>query len=232
MRPKLTLAAIVLLAVTNACSNEPTIPVGGETITLTASQAASLVGRIEAFASEDPTLAALADTVGVVINAGASARRMDVTVESGVKSFYAVSLHRTFTGPSSPWSTFHVIAFDDPAAPTRFIILGGNASVSSGDAPSSVSGNIGTDGTKSLTAHIFTLAGSQLEMWHATTGTVSFSSLEMLEACSGFPGPGQCRRIQMEGVFNITGTINSAGTAGTVSASGSLGGLPGIKISD
>ena len=227
-----SIAALMCLAAANACSDKPTDPTGAETITLSASQAATIVGRIESFASADPALDALADTVGVVINAGAEARRVTITTESGASSFYAISLHRAKSGPSSPWATFHVIAFNDPATPSEFIILGGYAAATSGDAPSSVSGDIGATGNKSLTAHIFRLSGPQLSMWHASTGTVSFASLEVLEACSGFPGPGQCVRIQMDGSFNITGTVPGQGASGQRTASGSLSGIPGIKISD
>jgi hypothetical protein len=232
MRKRLSIAAFTVLALASACSDEPTGPTGAETITLSASQAATIVGRIESFASADPALDALADTVGVVINAGAAARRVTITTESGASAFYAISLHRTKAGPSAPWSTFHVIAFNDPATPTEFVILGGYASATSGDAPSSVSGDIGAAANKSLTAHIFRLSGGQLAMWHANAGTVSFAALEVLEACSGFAGPGQCVRIQMEGSFNITGTVPGQGASGQRTASGTLSMIPGIRISD
>jgi hypothetical protein len=232
MRKRLLIAAGVLLAVASACSDDPAGPTGAETITLSATQAATIVGRIESFASADPSLDALADTVGVVINAGAEARRVTITTESGPSSFYAISLHRAKSGPTSPWSTFHVIAFNNAASPTEFVILGGYASATSGDAPSSVSGEIAAVGDKSITAHIFRLSGGQLAMWHASTGTVTFAALEVLEACSGFPGPGQCVRIQMDGSFNITGTVAGQGASGQRTASGSFSGIPGIRISD
>ncbi len=233
MRSRLTFAAVALLAAANACSDEPTGPTGAETITLSASQAATLVGRIEAFASADPTLEALADTVGVVLNSGAEARRIEITTSSGPTAFYAVSLQRVMPGSSAPWSTFHVVAFDDPVTPTQFVILGGVAFAgsSTADAPSSVSGSIGTTGATSLTAHIFELSGSQLSMWHANAGSVSFAALEMLEACTGFPGPGDCVRIQMNGSFDITGTVAGNGATGQRTASGTLKDIPGIRIS-
>ena len=56
MRIRLSLAALAFFAAANACSDEPTEPTGAETITLSASQAATIVGRIESFASADPAL--------------------------------------------------------------------------------------------------------------------------------------------------------------------------------
>jgi hypothetical protein len=230
MRSKLFIALLVS-SLAAACSNEPTNPVGGESITLTANQAATIVTRIDAFASADPTLRSLADTVAVVVNAGASARRLEVTTESGTEPFYAISLQRAMPGASSSWSTFHVIAFDDPSSPSKFIILGGWATVGSGDAPGSVSGPIGAGATTSLTAHIFSLTGSQVSMWHANAGTVSFNAMERLENCGSFPGPGQCRPIEMGGSFNITGTVAGSAASGQRIASGTLTAVPGIRIS-
>jgi hypothetical protein len=230
MRSKVFIA-VLATCLTAACSNEPTNPVTGESITLTANQAATIVTRIDAFASADPTLRSLADTVAVVLNAGATARRLEVTTESGPTAYYAVSLQRAMPGATSSWSTFHVIAFDDPSSPSKFIILGGWATVSSGDAPSSVSGSIGAGATTSLTAHIFSLTGNQVAMWHANAGTVSFTALERLESCGSFPGPGQCRPIEMGGSFNITSTVAGTGASGQRIASGTLTAVPGIRIS-
>lgn len=230
MRRTLSMAAIALLSVT-ACSEAPTPPVTGEWVTLTASQASTIVTRIETFASADPTLQALADTVAVVVNAGASARRVDVTTATGTTPFYAVALHRAMPGATSSWATFHVIAFDDPSAPTQFIILGGWATSASGSAPSSVGGPIGAASNTSLTAHIFSLAGGQLAMWHANAGAVTFNSMERLENCGSFAGPGQCRPIEMNGSFNITGTVAGQGASGQRIASGTLTAVPGIRIS-
>lgn len=229
MRSKLPIALFGLLSLA-ACSDEPTNPITGESIALTANQASTIVTRMASFAAADPALRSLADTVAVVVNAGASARRVEVTTATGTTAFYAVSLHRAMPGATSSWATFHVIAFDDPSAPTQFIILGGWATAAS-SAPNGVSGPIGADATRSLTAHIFTLSGNQLAMWHANAGTVSFTSMERLESCGSFPSPGQCRPIEMSGSFNITGTVAGSGASGQRIASGTLAAIPGIRIS-
>ena len=223
MRTKVVLAGLSLVAAMG-CSEEPTGPTA-EVISLTAAQAAGVVSQVAAFGSSDPLLAALADTIESVVNAGAEARRIQVTTDLGSETFYALSLHRTIASSSSTSSTFHVIAFDDPSNPHHFIILGGSASPSL----SSVSGPIGAGATSSLTAHLFSLSGSVLSSWHASTGNVTLTWMESLQQCAG-NAPPNCIRGSMDAQFAITGTVPGNGTTGTRSASGTITGAPGIRL--
>jgi hypothetical protein len=222
------IAAIIFLAGLQACSENPTPPVGGETITLTATQAAGLVSSVESFGSSDPTLASLADTVDEVLKAGAQAKRIEITTDLGANVFYAVSLHRASNNSTSPWSTFHIIGFDDASAPKHFIILGGYASGAA--PPNAVSGPIGGGSTTSLTAHLFSVSSGQLSRWHASAGSVSLTSMELLEQCVGAIGNG-CVRGTMDATFNITATVPGNGTTGQRTASGSITAIPGIRLS-
>jgi hypothetical protein len=230
---KLNRAAIAFLLTSVACSDTgATTPPDGEEITLTVSQAAALVSKVESFGSLDPTLMALSDTVDVAIKAGAKARRIEITGGDLANNvFYAVSLHRTTKAGSS---TFDVVAFNDPSSPSQFIILGGWALGSEPgtgrSAPSSVSGAIGGGVTTSLTGHLFIVAGDQLSAWHATGGTSSLSASATQEPCAGFAGPGTCVKSNMDATFNIIAT-SALQSTGPRTVSGTMSGIPGIRLS-
>lgn len=226
-------AAIALLGCE---SDEIVIPVtSGEVIQLTEAQAATLEGRMSSFSSTDPSLAALGDTARFVLTAGAEARQIDVTTDLGAGPYWAVSLHRSHVGAgTSPqsWSTFHVIAFNEPNNPTRFIVLGGFNSVSGTTPPASVSGAIGSTSTSSLTAHLFSVEGNQTSAWHASAGTSSLTATPTAESCAGFTATGMtCVRGSMSVTFDITGTVPGNGSAGQRTASVVVAQtVPGISL--
>ena len=228
MKRVVLVTATLLFAAGCSDPNEPGL--GGEVITLTASQAAALVGKIESFGSSDPTLQSLADTVGVVIKAGAQARRVDIVNSQGASSFYAVSLQRTH--PSSPaWSTFHVIAFDDAANPTLFVILGGFSQVQTATPPNTVTGPIGATSSSSLTAHLFSVSGNQVSTWNASGGTSYMTAGATTQTCAGWAGPGTCVASTMDASFTITGSVPGNGTTGQRTWSGNITAVPGISMS-
>jgi hypothetical protein len=216
------------------CSESKTGPTTGELITLTSAQAAALVGRMESFGANDPTLAALADTVDVVIKAGAQARMIDVTTDLGSGPFWAVSLHMPNTISSPASSTFHIIAFNEPNNPTQFIILGGWQQATGANPPNTVTGSLsGPTSTTSVTAHLFSVSGSAVSAWHATAGSSYMTSATTSGSCVGFTGPGTCAPATMDISFNISGSVAGAGTAATGqrTASGTVNGIPGIRLS-
>ena len=213
-----------------ACSDDPSGVTGGEVITLSASQAAALVARIESFGAADPTLDALADTVDVVIKAGAQARRVEIVNSEGASTFYAVSLQRTH--PVAPaWSTFHVIAFNDPTNPTLFVILGGFNQAQSATPPNTVTGPIGATSSSSLTGHLFSVFGNQLSTWNASGGTSYMTAGATTTVCTGWTGPGTCVTSLMDASFTITGSVAVYGTTGERTWSGNITSIPGISMS-
>ena len=216
-------------------SCDETTPPGGPTgdlIVLTASQATALVDRFEQLSSSDPILGSLADTIRFVITAGAEVQRIDATTNFGADSYYVVSLHRTFSGTSQSWSTFHVIGFNDPSNPTEFLILGGWSQTSGSTPPTSVSGSIGASGNTSLTGHFFSASGTNVNMWHADAGTVSLNASATAESCPGFSAPGMtCVKSDMSVTFAITGTVPENGATGERTGSGTASSVPGVRLS-
>jgi hypothetical protein len=234
MKRIISASAALCLALAACGTDDGISPTTGDLITLTAAQAAALVAKVESFGSTDPNLAALADTVDVILKAGAEAKRIDVTTDIGSGPYWAVSLHMPSTMSSPASSTFHVIAFNEPNNPTRFIILGGWAQGSGSTAPTTVNGSLsGPTATTSVTAHLFSVSGSQVSAWHATTGGSVLTSSTTGQSCTGFTGPGTCVRATMDASFGITGSVAGSGTAATgqKTASGTVTGIPGIRLS-
>jgi hypothetical protein len=227
------LATLGSALVLTSCDNT-TPPSGptGDLITLTASQAAALVDRFEQLSSSDPSLGALADTIRFVITAGAEAERIDATTNFGTDSYYVISLHRAQSGASQSWSTFHVFGFNEPSNPTEFLILGGWSQTSGATPPTSVSGSIGPSINTSLTGHFFSASGTNVDMWHATAGTVSLSASATSESCPGFSAPGMtCVKSDMSVTFAISGTVPENGATGERTGSATDSGVPGVRLS-
>ena len=234
VRNVLVLAGMVALL---GCESDKIVtPVTtGEVINLTQAQAAMLVSRMSSFSSTDASLAALGDTARFVLTAGAEARQINVTTDLGDGPYWAVSLQRsragTGTSPQS-WSTFHVIAFNEPNDPTRFIVLGGFSQTTGTTPPNAVSGAIGSTSTTSLTAHLFSVSGSQVSAWHASAGTSSLSVTPTTEACPGFSATGMtCVKSTMTANFSITTTVAGNGATGQRTMStASAQTVPGIRL--
>jgi hypothetical protein len=229
-----------VIALLGCESDEIVIPVTtGQVIQLTPAQAATLVSRMSSFltSSSDQTLRALGDSARFVLTAGAEARQIAVTTDLGSGPFWAVSLHRSRAGTgSSPqsWSTFHVIAFNEPNNPTRFIVLGGFNLVSGTMPPSSTSGTIGSTSTSSLTAHLFSVNGNETSVWHASAGTSALSATPTVEACPGFTATGMtCLKSSMSVTFNITASVAGSGSAATgqrTASTASAQTVPGVRL--
>lgn len=233
MKRLVTASAMCVLALAS-CIDAGTGPTTGDLITLTAAQAAALVAKVESFGAADPNLASLSDTVAVVLKAGAQAKRIDVTTDLGSGPFWAVSLHMPNTISSPASSTFHVIVFNEPQNPTQFIILGGWAQGTGSTAPSTVNGSLsGPTSTTSVTAHLFSVSGDEVSVWHATSGGSVLTSRTTGQSCTGFTGPGTCVRAAMDISFDIVGSVAGTGSAATGqrTASGTVSGVPGIRLS-
>ena len=230
---KLMIASMAAACVLSGCSDDNGTGIGGEVITLTASQAAALVGRIEGFGASDPNLAALADTVDVVIKAGAEARRVNITNDAGASAFYAVSLDQEFHGANNASANLHIIAFNDPTNPSLLVILGGSIIGASTTAPlNTASGPIGANGNMSLTGHLFSISGTQVQTWNASGGTSYMTAGATAQACTGFAGPGTCVKSTMDASFTITASVAGNNTTGSRTWSGDISNVPGIKLSN
>ena len=197
----------------------------GNTIHLTQAQAATLVSRVTVLAPVHSELAWLADSVGLVLKAGAEADRIDVTTDLATGPFYAVGLQRAVITASNSFATFDLIAFNDPANPTAFIIVDGYRSVIAALPPVSASAPFGQATSNGMVAgHLFLLAGGSVSAWRAEAGTASVARGTMGGACAAFPSTGgvTCSQAALETSFSISAARHDNGVQPTDTRSASL----------
>ena len=184
-------------------------------IVLTQDEASLLVSRVAAAAQLHSEIAWLADSVNLVIAAGAEADRLDVTTDLAPGPFYAVGLQRAFPNAPSPFSTFHLIAFNDPSNPTDFIIIGGYHQGAPGSAPpQSASGTFSSPNpVVTVTGHLFHFGEALLSEWRASTGSALLQTGTVGDACASLPVPSgvTCTRATLGALFNIDVAFHDAG---------------------
>jgi hypothetical protein len=218
----LCVCQLLIVACASTDSTEP--PLEGDLLQFTAAS----VDAIDSTAQEivranpgNPDLQSLVDSTLMVFTAGIQARRVDVTTNLTTAPLHLVGIHRAVSRPGSSFSTWTLVALDDPSHLTSIIEVSGFAQSASGTAPSSVSGTIG-DGTGIVNALLIQVGtAGAVTTWHANTGTVSFSSGAPGAACPGFtPTPiVTCAVETMRVRFNA---VAPAGTGTTSSRHASL----------
>jgi hypothetical protein len=197
----------------------------GNKIHLTQAQAATLVSRISVVAPVHSELAWLADSVGLVLKAGAEADRIEVTTDLATGPFYAVGLQRGVTTASNSFATFDLIAFNDPANPTAFIIVDGYRAIIATQPPQSASGTFGQSTSNGImSGHLFLVAGSSVSAWRAETGTASVATGTMGGVCAAFPLTGgvTCTQAALQSSFTISEARHDNGVEPTDTRGASL----------
>jgi hypothetical protein len=172
------------------CSAESTIPTTvPDKLQLTAAQVNSLDSTAQVVVQANPgnaNLKALADSTLGVLTAGVEAKRVDIATNLTTAPLYLVGIHRAAVQPTGSWSTWTLVAIDDPSRLANLIEVSGFAQSVGPTPPVSVSGAIG-DGTGIANATLLQVgAGGAVTEWRASTGTVSFSSDAPGAPCSGF----------------------------------------------
>lgn len=223
-----TLAAGFLLAVVSCGDNGITDP-NPPLITLSAQQAGTLVTHAEAIADLDPELQWLADSIEVVVRAGAQAKRIEVFENGEALGFYAVSLQRDVVTSTSSFATWHLIAFDNATDPSVFIVANGFAQGTGTTPPTSVNAGFGG---QSVFAHIIILEDNlTVTDRRAVTGGASFSARSIGGACpvSGTPPAGvTCNLAEMDVLFDIVQVSPPAPAASTLHLLSVA--VPGVKL--
>ena len=206
-RPWLALAVFVVAA---ACSDSKGIiepePESGD-IELSAAQATAIKNRIVQLAPLHPELSWLADSISLVIGAGATIDEVPVTTNLGDGPFYAVSLQRAITTSFSGSSAFDVIMFDNPSNPTNFMIVGGWTNPGAGTPPTTVTGSFGeTYATKIVTGHFFHVEGQTVTSWRVDGGSATLASGLSTGTCESVANTATvtCQQAIQNSAFTIT----------------------------
>jgi hypothetical protein len=211
------------------CGSDTTGP-HGPTITLTAAEATVLMARITELAPVHPELAWLADSANLVLKSGAEANIIPITTDLAAGPFYAVGLQRGVQVSFNTFSTFDLIAFNDPSNPTDFIIVDGFMS-GTGTPPTSASGAFGGS---AVNGHLFHVAGNTVTAWRAQAGTATLSTGSVGNSCTGFVSTVvTCAQSTLTAEFTINSAVQDSGpqTSGTRSASLAATTVAGILLS-
>jgi len=212
------------------CGSDTTAP-HGPTVTLTAAQATILMARITELAPVHPELAWLADSANLVLRSGAEADVIPLTTDLGAGPFYAVGLQRGVQVSAIAFSTFDLIAFNDPSNPTDFIIVDGFMTGTAGPPPTSASGAFGGS---AVNGHLFHVAGNTVTAWRAQAGTATLSTGSVGNPCTGFTSTlVTCAQSALTAEFTINSAVQDNGvqTSGTRSASLAATTVAGILLS-
>ncbi|MGH7637851.1 MAG: hypothetical protein ACREOK_09390 [Gemmatimonadaceae bacterium] len=207
LRSSLIVAVMVVAAGCNDNITDPNPPV----ITLSAQQAGAIAASAEAFAQVHPDLEWLTDSIEVVVRAGAQAKRIVVTSQGVEIAYYAVGLQREVIAATSSFSTWHLIAFDNPSNPTEFVLANGFASSSTTTPPTSADGGFGGD---DVFAHFIRVDDGVITDWRAITGGATFMTATSGGECpvTGTPPEGvTCALGEIEVSFDIVFTTVPAG---------------------
>ena len=199
MRLLFVTAALALAAGCGDNVTDPNPPI----ITLSAQQAATLAANAETIAGIHPDLEWLADSIEVVVRAGAQAKRIVIRENGEPLEFYAVSLQREVRTGTSSFATWHLFAFDNASNPTVFFVANGFAQGSGAATPTSVDGAFGG---QSVFAHLIIMGSGTIDARRATAGGASFATTDVAGACpvTGTPPAGvTCNIAEMEASFDI-----------------------------
>jgi hypothetical protein len=198
---------LVVISFTLACGSDKATGPENQII-LSAAQATALMNKITQFAALQTEIAWLGDSANLVLKSGAEADLIPVSTNLGPGPFYAVGLQRAVQLPTNPFSTFDLIAFNDPSNPTDFIMVDGYIQ-GSGAPPTSVSGVF--DGP--VNGYFFHTEGSTVTAWRAALGTAALSRGGSGGGCTGFQSSSgvTCTLADLTTSFTVTAAFQDAG---------------------
>lgn len=188
---------------------------GGDKVTgpesqifLSDAQATTLMNKIIQITPIRSQISWLADSANLVLRSGAEANLVAINTNLAPGPFYAVGLQRRVQLTGSSFSTFDLIAFDDPSNPRNFFIIDGFNS-GTGAPPTSTSGNF--DGP--VNGYVFHVEGSTIYAWRAALGTATLTSGTPGTACTGFQSSSgvTCALTSLSASFNIGAAFQDVG---------------------
>jgi hypothetical protein len=223
-----TLAACALLTLVS-CGDDGITDPNPPIITLSAQQAATIAAHAEDISATHPDLEWLADSIEVVVRAGAQAKRIDIRENGEPLIFYAVSLQRDVVTSTSSFATWHLIAFDNASDPSVFVIANGFAQGTGTTPPTSVNGGFGG---QSVFAHVIVIEDNgAITDRRAIAGGASFANRSVGGACPivGTPPAGvTCNIAEIDAGFDIVQVSPAPSAPSTLNLLSVT--VPGVKL--
>ena len=224
---------VALAVLASGCVESTVDPPTTVGIQLTAAQAAAVNGAIRSVALTTPDLSGLIDSTNIILKAGAVVDTTAMDASFGGGPYYAVVLQRSVTQPTNPYSTFHVIYFNNPSNPTRFIIASVYARGNVGP-PDGVLANLATP-TQVLIpyVHFYQIDAQETTHWKATAGSLVLGNSGPGGACADFTlqGAVQCENLEILIGASVTSSVRESGSApGNPTLTVTNGIVRGVKL--
>lgn len=230
-------AACGLALLFAACSSKGGVgpSLAPDVLQLTAAQVESLQTRAQQIAHAnqgDPDLTSLVDSTLMVLMAGVQAKRVAIETNLTTAPLYLVGIHRAVTHTQGAFSTWTLVAFDDPSQLSYLIVVSGFARGTQSTPPPGVTGTIG-DGSGAANAMFLQVgAGGAVTKWHAVSGTSSFTSDLAKAACPGFVATPvvSCALDTMHVRFTASALSGSGGAGARQATLSSDADVPAIRL--
>ena len=172
-----------------ACSDGTAPSVPSDTISFSADQIRKLDSTAVVIVKTNPgsaDLKSLVDSTLLVLSAGVQAKRVDIVTDLTSVPLYLVGVHRVVAGTTSSFSTWTLVAIDDPDKLANLIEVSGFAQASGSTPPASASGTIGQPGNIGNGILMQVAVGGVVALWRPTSGSATFSSSAAGTACPNF----------------------------------------------
>jgi hypothetical protein len=228
MRSHLSVGVAATLLIL-ACDGDPTAPTPAPAqLTLSVDQVTAMTARAGQLVSTDPSntsFKAFVDSTLLVLQAGVTMKRLDVTTNLTSAPMYFIGLHRVINQANgTSFSTWTLVGFEDPAAFANVIQVSGFAQSSF-----AASGAIGSGYANGQLLQV--QADGTVAVWNYSTGHASFVSDLPTAACpNGSPQPKlTCDLETMHVTFNVE-SAQSAGSSITRSASVAEVAVPALRL--
>jgi hypothetical protein len=202
------LAATLLIL---ACDGDATTPTPAPAqLTLSADQVSAMNARASQVMSTNPSntsFKAFVDSTLLVLQAGVTMKRLDVTTNLTSAPMYFIGLHRVVTQANgSSFSTWTLVGLEDPATFANVIQVSGFAQSSF-----ATSGAIGSGYANGQLLQV--RSDGMVAVWNYSTGHASFVSDLPTVACpNGSPQPKLTCNLES---MRVTFTVQSAQSAGS-----------------
>ena len=177
-------------------------------------------------------LKALVDSTLMVLTAGVQAKRVDISTNLTSAPLYLIGIHRAVTYSTGSFSTWTLVAIDDPNKLANLIEVSGFAQSTSSTPPTSISGTIGDASNIGNGMLLQVGTGGAVTQWRPTSGSASFSSDAPGVACPGFtPTPKiTCALETMHVRFTETAAIGSGGAGARQATLSTDTGVPAMRL--
>lgn len=224
------------VAVTVAACGDGTAPtVSPDTIRLGGAELHSLDSAGINIAQANPGSAdikSLVDSTLLALTVGVELKRVDISTNLTTAPLYMIGIHRPVKGTTHSFSTWTLVAIDDPNKLGTLMEVGGFAQSNDSTPPTSVSGTIGSLGNIGNSILLQVGSGGAATVWRPTSGSATFSSDAPGGPCPGFVATAKlsCALETMHVHFTVNAPTGSGGAGSRQATLSTDASVPGMRL--